>query len=143
MSQENVEIWRGNMEAVLAQFVAGTDPAATISTLAEIWDPEVELDATDGTALDLNRVYLGADAARQFWQEWLAAWGTMSFEYELVDAGERVVMLMDMRMRGRSTGIEVPFGKFAWVGTFRDGLLVQAKLYMSQSEALEAVGLSE
>jgi SnoaL-like domain len=143
MSQENVEIWRGNTEAVLAQFVAGTDPAATISTLAEIWDPEFELDATDATALDLNRIYLGADAARQFWQEWLAAWGTMSFEYELVDAAERVVMLVDMRMRGRSTGIEVPFGKFAWVGTFRDGLLVQAKLYMSQSEALEAVGLSE
>jgi hypothetical protein len=48
-----------------------------------------------------------------------------------------------MRMRGRSTGIEVPFGKFAWVNTFRDGLIVHVKLYMSQSEALEAVGLRE
>ena len=55
----------------------------------------------------------------------------------------RVVMLVDMRMRGRSTGIEVPFGKFAWISTFRDGLAVHVKLYMSQSEALEAVGLSE
>jgi hypothetical protein len=41
-----------------------------------------------------------------------------------------------MRLRGRSIGIEVPF-------TFRDGLMVHSKLYMSQSEALEAVGLSE
>ena len=45
-------------------------------------------------------------------------------------------------MRGRSTGIEMPFGRFAWVSTFRDGLIVHLKLYMSQSEALEAAGLS-
>jgi len=64
-------------------------------------------------------------------------------DYELIDAGERVVALMEMTMRGRSTGIEVPFGKFAWVGTFRDGLLVYAKVYTSQAEALEAAGLSE
>src|SRR5215211_1586895 len=143
MSQENVEIWRANVEALLAQLAVGTDPEATISTLAEIWDPQVELDATDATALDLNRVYRGADAARQFWHEWFSAWETLSFEYELADTGERVVMLVDMRMRGRSTGIEVPFGKFAWVSTFRDGLIVHVKLYMSQSETLEAVGLRE
>ena len=143
MSQENVEIWRANLEALRTQFAAGTDPVATISTFAEIWDPEIELDATDANALDLDGVYLGADAAREFWQEWLSAWETLSFEYELVDAGERVLMLVDMRMRGRSTGIEVPFGKFAWISTFRDGLAIHVKLHMSQSEALEAVGLSE
>src|SRR5438132_12196110 len=38
---------------------------------------------------------------------------------------------------------EMPFGKVAWAYTFRDGLIVHQKLYMSQSEALEAVGLSE
>ena len=46
-------------------------------------------------------------------------------------------------MRGRSTGIELPFGKLAWVYNLRDGLVVHQKLYMSHSEALEAVGLSE
>jgi DNA-binding CsgD family transcriptional regulator len=39
--------------------------------------------------------------------------------------------------------VEMPFGKVAWAYTFRDGLIVHQKLYMSQSEALEAVGLSE
>jgi hypothetical protein len=52
-------------------------------------------------------------------------------------------MLFDLRMRGRSTGIEMPFGKVACVYMFRDGLIVHQKLYLSQSEALEAVGLSE
>jgi hypothetical protein len=46
-------------------------------------------------------------------------------------------------MRGRSTGIEVPLGKYAHVYTFKNGLIVHWKLYESQSEALEAVGLSE
>ena len=143
MSQENVAIWRANLEALLAQLAAGFTPEGTISTLAEIWDPRVELDATDANALDLNRVYRGPDEVRRFWQEWFSAWETLSFDYELLDAGERVVMLVDMQMRGRSTGIEVPFGKFAWVSTFRDGLVVHTKLYMSQSQALEASGLPE
>ena len=93
--------------------------------------------------LDISGVYRGRDAVQRFWREWLAAWETIRFEYELVDAGDRVVQLFDLRMRGRSTGIEVPFGKVAWVYTFRDGLMVHQKLYMSQAEALEAVGLSE
>ena len=84
--------------------------------------------------------YRGADAVRQFWQQWFSAWETIQFDYELIEAGERVVALLDMRMRGRSSGIEVPFGKFAWVARFRDGLLVHVKLYMRQREALEAAG---
>jgi hypothetical protein len=53
------------------------------------------------------------------------------------------VALIDQRMRGRSTGIEVPFGKYAQVYTFRGGVVVHRKAYMSQSEALEAAGLSD
>jgi hypothetical protein len=52
-------------------------------------------------------------------------------------------MLLDLKMRGRATHMELPFGKFAWVSTFKDGLVVHVKLYMSQAEALEAAGLSE
>jgi hypothetical protein len=143
MSQENVEIWRANLDGQLAALAAGTSPEATISHMAEIWDPKIELDATEGAVLDLDQVYRGADSVRRFWQEWFSAWETLSWDYELVDAGERVVMLLDLRMRGRATHIEMPFGKFAWVSTFRDGLVVHVKLYMSQSEALEAAGLEE
>jgi SnoaL-like domain len=143
MSRENVEVWRANIEGQLAELSAGTSPEATISKMAEIWDAGIELDATEAPVLDLNRVHRGADSVRRFWQEWFSAWETLQYDYELVDAGERVVMLLDLKMRGRSTGIEMPFGEFAWVSTFRDGLVVHIKLYMSQSEALEAAGLSE
>ena len=143
MSRENVELWRASIE----DFRAGTsefDREDTLTKMAELWDPEIEWEVSEEAAApDIGGVYRGIEAVRQFWREWLAAWEIVEFEYELVDAGERVVVLLDQRMRGRSTGIEVPLGKYAQVATFRDGLIVHWKVYPSQSEALEAVGLSE
>jgi hypothetical protein len=51
-----------------------------------------------------------------------------------------VVALIDQRMRGRSRSIDVPFGKYAQVYTFREGLIVHWKGYWNRSEALKAVG---
>jgi ketosteroid isomerase-like protein len=134
MSQENVERMRVMHEA----FLAGKSEFG-----AELLDPEIEWDASESPVFDMRGVFRGPEAVRQFWRGWLAAWETVQFEYELLDAGDRVVALIDQRMRGRSTGIELPFGKYAAVYTFRDGLMVHYKFYASQSEALEAAGLSE
>jgi ketosteroid isomerase-like protein len=134
MSQDNVELVRAAFEEFLAgkrEFGAG------------LLDPEIEWDSSELGALDINGVYRGQEAVRRYWREWLTAWETVQFEYELVDAGDSVVVLIDQRMRGRTTGIEVPLGKYAHVYTFRDGLVVHWKLYMSQANALEAVGLSD
>jgi hypothetical protein len=142
MSPENVGLWRASIEA----FRAGTsesDREGMLTKIAEHSDPDIEMDTSEAPVLDVSGVYRGADAVRRFWRDWPAAWEALQFDYELVDAGDRIVMLFDLRMRGRSTGIEVPFGKCAWAYTFRDGLIVHQKLYMSQSEALEAVRLSE
>jgi hypothetical protein len=126
MSQENVERLREAFEGFLRR-----EPRAG----ADLLDPDVVWDSTNTRMFDLEGV-------SQFWREWLGAWETVEFEYELVDAGDRVVALIDQRMRGRSTDIEVPLGKYAQLWTFRDGLVVHWKLYDSQSEALEAAGLS-
>jgi hypothetical protein len=142
MSRENVERWRAQIEVIRAG-TSEIDREAMLTKISELWDPEIEWDTSDANALDISGVYRGREGARQWHRNWFAAWETLQFEYELVDAGERVVWLLNLRMRGRSTGIEVPLGKHAWVATFKDGLIVHQKLYMSQSEALEAVGLSE
>jgi hypothetical protein len=142
MSEANVQIWQRSLEGQLDALAVGTNPEATIAAMAEIWDPDIELDATDAPALDLNHIYRGADAVRQFWLEWFSAWETVQYDYELLDAGERVVMLLDLKMRGRASGIEMPAGKIAWTTTFRNGLATHVKLHMSQAEALEAAGLS-
>ena len=133
MSQENVERLRAGAE----NFLAGRSDFGV-----ELLDPNVKWDALEGDILDISDIYHGPEAVRQYWRDWLGAWETVQFEYELIDAGDRVVMLIDQRMRGRSTGIEVPFGKYAQVATFRDGLMVHWKLYLSQSDALKAVGLT-
>jgi ketosteroid isomerase-like protein len=134
MSQENVERLREGFEAFLARTHGwGTD----------LLHPDVVWDATNSQIFDISRVYHGPAGVAEFWREWLGAWETVQFEYELVDAGDRVVALVDQRMRGRSTDIEVPLGKYAHLYTFRDGLIVHWKLYESQAEALEAAGLRE
>jgi ketosteroid isomerase-like protein len=134
MSQENVELVRAGFET----FLAGRSDFGV-----ELLDPEVEWDATDSGVPDLASVYRGVEGVQTFWREWLASWETVAFEYELIDAGDRVLALVDQRMRGRSTGIEVSFGKYAHLYTFRNGLIVHWKGYRSQSDALEAVGLPE
>jgi ketosteroid isomerase-like protein len=132
MSQDDLERLRGAFEA----FLAGKSEFG-----ADLLDPDVEWDASENPAPDIGDVYRGPDGVRKFWREWLSAWETIQFEYELVAADEHVVALVDQRMRGRTTGIEVPMGKYAHVFTFRDGLIVHWKAYRNQSEALEAVGL--
>ncbi len=108
----------------------------------DILHPDVVWDATDSQIFDISRVYQGLEGVADFWREWLSAWETVQFEYELIEAGDRVVALIDQRMRARSTHIDVPIGKYAQVYTFKDGLVVHWKLYESQSEALEAAGLT-
>jgi hypothetical protein len=145
MSQENVE----RVRAVLEDFVSrkGVFDAEGLLTKMpdeEFLDPEIEWDASETPVLDISGVYRGIEAVREYWRQWFAAWEVLDYGFRLVDAGDRVVALFDhQRMRGRSTGIEVPVVKYATVMTFRDGLCVHWKLYMSQSEALEAAGLSE
>jgi ketosteroid isomerase-like protein len=142
MSQENVELACAYFDQIARASREDFDTETTISKMAEFWDPELEWDASEAP-FDLSGVGRGKESSRQWCREWFSAWEALQFEYEVVDAGDRVVTLLDLRMRGRSTGIEVVLGKHAWVTTFRDGLMVQNKLYMNQSEALEAVGLSE
>jgi hypothetical protein len=101
------------------------------------------LDASDSPVLDLGGVYRGTTAVKQFWREWLAAWEVNDFEYELVDAGDYVLQLMDLWMRGRYTGIDMHFGEVARVYKLRAGLITRQTLYLSHSEALEAVPLPE
>ena len=145
MSEENLE----RVRAVLEDFVSRKgefDGEGMLTRMPdeEFLDPEIEWDASETPVLDISGVYRGIEAVRQYWREWFAAWEILQYEFELVDAGDRVVALFNsQRMRGRSTGIEVPVPKYATVMTLRDGLCVHWKLYMNQAEALEAVGMSE
>jgi hypothetical protein len=143
MSEENVETFRSYHDELARVGEERLDSEVAVSRMAEFWDPDVEYDMTESPWPDIGGIYSGKEAVCRLWREWLDAWQTLQFDYELIHAGDRAVALLDSRMRGRSTGIEVPSGKTAFVTTFRDGLMLHNKLYMSQSEALDAAGLGE
>ena len=114
MSQENVELTRAYFEEIARASREDFDAEATISKMAEFFDPEIEWDTRGGPVLEISGVYRGIESARKWCREWFTAWQALGFEYELVDAGDRVVTLLDLRMRGRASGIEVALGKHAW-----------------------------
>jgi ketosteroid isomerase-like protein len=61
---------------------------------------------------------------------------------ELIDLGDRVVLLADMPMRAQASGVSLA-QTYASVGTLKDGRVIRQRDFLSHAEALEAVGLSE
>jgi ketosteroid isomerase-like protein len=144
VSQENVEIVRAMFEFFTESQRGSTFEAFFPGVQRGPWAPDVEWDARNAEQLglaDIAAVYRGPDGVAAFWREWLAAWEAVDFEYELIDAGDQVVALIDQRMRGRFTHMEVEMGKYQHVWTFRDGLVTHWTMYVDQAEALEAAGL--
>jgi hypothetical protein len=146
MSQENVDVVR----MIYSVFEASQGEAGFEAIIGALeigpWTPDMEWDSREVEAFgvsDIVGIYQGAEGGKRFWGTWLPAWETIEVNYEIRDAGDSVVVLLDQRMRGRSTGIEVDFGKHAQVWEFRDGLVSRWKFHASQQEALQAVGLSE
>ena len=66
MSQENVEVWRAQIEALRTGASGQFDQEAVISKMAEIWDPHIEQDVSEAPGLDISGVYRGIGAVRQW-----------------------------------------------------------------------------
>ena len=98
VSQQNVELAR-----LIREIRAGTS-----ETEREEWrTPDSELwdQRPVSPRLPICLTSVGSTVERRPFEiscEWLAAWEIVEFEYELVDAGDRVVMLLEEQMRGRS-----------------------------------------
>jgi ketosteroid isomerase-like protein len=128
MSEQNVEIMRRGYGHYLAtgEIRAHADLVWDVSRLG--WPDQ--------------QIYSGVEGAMQFNAEWADAWDDWELEVEdYLDAGERVVAIINQRGRSKSTGIPVDM-RFAQVWTFRDGQAIKMQMYASVDEALAAVGLS-
>jgi ketosteroid isomerase-like protein len=139
MSQGNVEIVRRIFDSFA---VVQDDLRRGDLPIGKPWAEDVEFDASDLGLPDLGDGRLrGREGVRRFWVTWLAAWEDITFEYELRDAGEHVVALIEQQMHG-SEEMEVE-GRYAQLWTFKDGEVVRWKGFADQRKALEAAGLSE
>ena len=129
MSEENVEAMRRGYErfTVTGEIRAHPDLVWDVSRLG--W-PD-------------RQVYSGPEGANQFNAEWADAWDGWEIEAEdYIDAGDRVVVIVNQRGRSKATGIPVEM-RFAQVWSFRDGQAIRMQMYSNVEEALEAAGLSE
>ena len=138
MSRENIEIVRRLLDAHEKQ---------DFETVYAIYDPQIvwRIGRIEQlTSVGIEPTYVGHDGVRTFWREWLNAWETVSFEYEeFIDAGDRVIVVLSQRMRGRTSGAEVDMRSYVQMWTVRGGRIVEMELFESREEALRAVGLEE
>ena len=129
MSQENVDIIRRGYEYWRATGEVRAHPDL-------VWD-------VSRLGWPGQQIYSGPEGANQFLAEWADAWDDWELEVEdCVDAGERVVVIVNQRGRSKATGIPVDM-RFAQVWSLRDAVAMRMQMYASVEEALEAAGVSE
>ena len=86
--------------------------------------------------------YHGPAGYRAYIEATYEVWGTdVRLEpTELVDLGDRIVIIADMPMRAQASGIALD-QTYAGVSTIRDGKVVRQDDFLTRAEAFESVGL--
>jgi ketosteroid isomerase-like protein len=86
--------------------------------------------------------YRGLEGHRSYVASTAEVFGTEVYvkPVELIDLGEKFVVLANAPMRAQASGIELT-EEFALVSTLEDGQVIRIQEYYDYSEALEAVGL--
>ncbi len=127
MSQENVEIVR----QAFASYMNG-DVATAVAHHADdvVFNPAEE------------PLMQGRDAVLAYIERWEEPWEDYETEAEeFIDAGDRVVVTLHFRGRGKGSGVEVDARSYQ-VHSLREGELVRMDEYMERETALEAAGLA-
>jgi ketosteroid isomerase-like protein len=88
--------------------------------------------------------YRGRDGYREYVATTAEVFGAEVYfkPVELIDLGERMVVLANAPMRAQASGVPLT-EKFAYVWTLKDGRVIRLQEYYDHAEALEAVGLPE
>ena len=91
-----------------------------------------------------ERVYRGPSGYRSYIEATYEVWGTeVRLEpTELVDLGDRLVLLADMPMRAQASGVALA-QTYAGVSTLKDGRVIRNDDFLTHAEALELVGLRD
>ena len=133
MSRQNVDIVRRLFEVYNERSFAEN---------LDLIDPDIFWDVSR-VELPEGASYSGRSELRSFVEAWDEGFVSDHVEaQEMFDAGDRVVVMVSHRGRGKSSGIDID-QRFAMVWTLRDGRAIRMDMYPTLDEALEAVGLSE
>ena len=132
MSQENVGVVRRVLEAFGQR---------DLDAIVQSYDPEVLVDWSRSSGVEAG-IYHGLAGVRRLVLSFFEGWDriTVSAE-EFIEHGEHVVVPNRAYFWGRD-GIKVQ-ARGVFVHTFRNGRIVELRLYRDRSEALKAVRLEE
>jgi ketosteroid isomerase-like protein len=113
---------------------------AEYDTALQGFHPDIEWRVEPDLVADAA-VYHGHDGVRRFWETWAEAIAGMSLEIEEVRAleGGRVLAVTRATGKGAGSGAPVESRSFAQLAQYRDGLVVQVRLFADVKRALAAV----
>ena len=83
----------------------------------------------------------GPEETLDFFRDWIDQWEDLRVDWELEQSSpDTVVSLVDMRGRGRASGVPVEL-HFAQVWSFREGVPVRMEFYTDAEDARRAAGI--
>jgi ketosteroid isomerase-like protein len=110
------------------------------------WDPQCEYrPGEEWVKAGLAEAsYRGFEGYRRYVAATAEVWGDENYlrPVELIDLGDRVVILAEGEMRAQASGVPLS-QSFALVTTLRDGMPISHQEYYDHAEALAAVGLRD
>jgi ketosteroid isomerase-like protein len=132
MSQENVERVREGVEAI---------NRGDLEAALDRVHPDIEWQTLD--AFPDAGTYRGPEGVRAFFQTWLDTFRGFRLHLEKCVAvdEDRVLAMLRVSGEGAGSGVEVESPPFFQLIEFRDGQLIRARMFQTESEALEAAGL--
>jgi ketosteroid isomerase-like protein len=88
--------------------------------------------------------YRGREGYRKYIASADEVWGEENYlqPLELIDLGERFLVLAEVRMRAQASGVQLTQA-YAAVSTLKNGTVVRVEEYFDHSDGSEAVGLRE
>jgi ketosteroid isomerase-like protein len=109
------------------------------------YDPDVEyITPVQVIPLGFDSTYRGRQARMDLQRKWIAEWGEFLFKpEELIDVGDgRLLVTGRMEGSGLSSGVVLD-NDWAVLFTISAGQVTREQVFLDQTEALEAAGLSE
>ena len=134
MSLENVERVKQAVEAMNDR---------KIEAALKFAHPDIEWQTLD--AFPDGGTFRGPEGVLSFFQTWLDTFKGFRLHLERCEALDehRVLAMLRVSGEGVESGVEVESPSFFQLLEYRDGLLIRARMFQTESEALEAAGLRE
>jgi ketosteroid isomerase-like protein len=106
--------------------------------------PDFEaMPAAEALTLGFDPVYRGREGRLRYHRQWVAELGEFEQELdEVIDLGDRVLVLAQMTGTGASSGAAFA-SEVAYLVTISAGRLIREQDFRSHAQALEAAGLTE